>query len=490
MEIKSPLPSRQVNIEETDKNPKIEEAKKEEVVERTVSKPPKGLPISKGMGLGVVGFLIILAIIIGIFVFGRKKDEKTTGKATINYWGLWEEEAVLNGLIAKFEEKNPNIKVIYQKQNKENYRTRLESRLEKGDGPDIFRFHSSWVPMMSSRLENVPASVSRNLKLDEDFWDVYRRDLKKGNNYVGIPLMYDGLALFYNKDLLDAANKQVPKTWWGLSQLASELTVRSEDGKINVAGVAMGSTGNVDHWQDIIGLMLKQNGVALNQTDAITQKKIKDVIDFFRFFAMKNKWNIWSQDLPSSTQAFANGKVVFYFGPSWRIFEINQLNPQLNWAVAKVPQLPTIEGLDPEKVESGQVEAKLTDINWSSYWVEGVAKNSPNKAEAWKFLEFLASEEGLTDFYLAASQIREFGEIYPRKSLASKLADNKKLTVFVDGANSGVTGWPSSRTWDDGLNEELSKYIETAIGSGEWKEEVETALFSGISRVVNLYKIE
>jgi ABC-type glycerol-3-phosphate transport system substrate-binding protein len=166
------------------------------------------------------------------------------------------------------------------------------------------------------------------------------------------------------------------------------------------------------------------------------------------------------------------------------------LNPNLNWGTAKVPQLPTIEGLNPELVESGQTDAQLTDINWASYWAEGVYNKSPNKEEAWKFLEFLASAEGLADFYLAASQIREFGEIYPRKSMVNKLTDNKKLVAFLEMADKSVSGWPSSRTWDDGLNDELSKYFEASISQGDWNEEKETALFSGISRVVDLYKIK
>lgn len=73
--------------------------------------------------------------------------------------------------------------------------------------------------------------------------------------------------------------------------------------------------------------------------------------------------------------------------------------------------------------------------------------------------------------------------------MASKLMENKKLATFVETADKSVSGWPSSRTWDDGLNDELSKYLEAAINGGNWDEENEAALFAGISRVVDLYKI-
>jgi len=495
--IVSPLPPRQIKIEKTtvidDKKEVLTDEVKKRVDLPVEKKVKKGLPLGGKLNwLGIVGGFVLVALIgFGIFKLLSKSGGVGKKEVTLSYWGLWESDSVLNGLIAKFEEENPNIKINYQMQNKENYRTRLEAKLEKGDvdAPDIFRFHSSWLPMIINRLEAVPAITSRNLKMDEDFFKVYKDDLKVSGNYMGIPLMYDGLVLYYNKELLDAANKNIPKTWWGLSNTASELTVRDENGNINVAGVAMGTTSNVDHWQDIIGLMIKQNGVDLTKMDETNWTKIKGILDFYRFFGQKQKWNVWNEKLPNSTQAFAAGKVVFYFGPSWRMHEINQLNPNLSYGTAKVPQLATIADTDPQKVEDGLTEGRLTNISWGSYWVEGVWNQSNKKEAAWKFLEFMASEKTLADFYSTASLTRDFGEIYPRKSMASKLADNKKLVTFVENADTSVSGWPSSRTWDDGLNEELSDYIEVALNATSINEEVKANLISGISRVVEVYKI-
>ena len=496
-DIISPLPPRQINTEENTLTDDKEEVLTDEIKERVdlpvEKKVRKGLPLGGKLSwFGVVGGFIFVALIgFGIFKLVSGGGAGLKKEVILNYWGLWESDSVLNGLIAKFEEENPNIEINYQMQNKENYRTRLEAKLEKGgaDTPDIFRFHSSWLPMMADRLEAVPAISSRNLKMDEDFFKVYSSDLKQGGSYMGISLMYDGLVLYYNKELLDAANKNIPKTWWGLSNTATELTVRDESGNINVAGVAMGATSNVDHWQDIIGLMIKQNGVDLTKMDEANWTKIKGILDFYRFFGQKQKWDVWNEKLPNSTQLFAAGKLVFYFGPSWRMHEINQLSPNLNYGTAKLPQLATIADADPQKVEDGLTEGQLTNISWASYWVEGVWKQSSKKEAAWKFLEFMASEQNLADFYSTASLTRDFGEIYPRKSMASKLSDNKKLATFVENADTSVSGWPSSRTWDDGLNEELSDYFEAALNASSIDEEVRANLTSGISRVVEVYKI-
>lgn len=501
VDINSPLPSREVDLEPKveekiiDREPIVAKAEPETKTSKVSSaKKIKGLPLGGKMGIvGVVVAVVFIGLIIfiGSKLFSKKSPGGNKKEVHVSYWGLWEDDSIINGLIAKFEEENPNIKIDYKKQNKENYRTRLDAKLEKGgdDAPDIFRFHSSWLPMVSDRLEPVPGATSRNLKLDEDFFEVYSTDLKTNKGYMGIPLMYDGLVLYYNKDLLDAANKSVPRTWWGLSNTASELTVRDQQGNINVSGVAMGSAVNVDHWQDIIGLMMKQNGVDLTNLNKENMIKLRGILDFYRYFGQEQKWNVWSEKLPRSTQLFASGKLVFYFGPSWRMHEIDELNPKLNYGTAKVPQLATIEGADPEEVENGLTEGKLTNISWASYWVEGVWNKSQNKAEAWKFLEFLASNQGLSDFFTTASLTRGFGEIYPRKSMANKLADNQRLATFVDNADFAMSGWPASRTWDDGLNDELAKYFEATISTPVIDEEAELNLRTGISRVIEIYKI-
>jgi len=83
------------------------------------------------------------------------------------------------------------------------------------------------------------------------------------------------LALFYNKDLLEAAKIEVPNNWWALGEAAKQLTVKSAEGKVLVAGAALGlANANVDHWSDIVGLMMKQNQVDMTKNLDINQTKI------------------------------------------------------------------------------------------------------------------------------------------------------------------------------------------------------------------------
>lgn len=441
--------------------------------------------------IGVV-ILLILFLIFGVLIPNLNGSKNKP--VVLNYWGLWENPNVINGIIADFESKNPGIKINYKQNQKDDYRTRLAGRLSKPiteeDVPDIFRIHNTWIPMFRNNLAKVPVTTTTNLQLDTDFFSVYKQDLTENRSYLAIPLMYDGLGLFYNKDLISAAQVDLPKSWWNLENAANKLTVKDEVGNIKVAGVAMGLSDNIDHWSDILGVMMKQNGVDLLNIDSSTNnQKLQDVLLFYTLFATKDK--VWDITLPSSTQLFANGKLAFYFAPSWRVFDIEQINPNLKFEITTIPQLPTLANVPLNQVTS---DSDLTNIGWASYWVEGVNSKSPKQKEAWKFLEYLASKEGLEKMYTAQSQTRSFGEIYPRKSMIDQLLSNSRIKPFVSMADNSQSWYVSSNTFDSGVNDEMIKYFGDAINAialnSKPVNEVTPDLVKGINQLIQKYQLK
>jgi len=511
-DIKSPLPPRRFSSlydpedDKQDTQPPVVNMPREqdEVASATVINPEVQKPTNNSLPLAkpvdtkkilIIGGIVLLIIAIVFLVFkviipnlGGTKQENVT----LNYWGLWEEPSTIQGIIADYETKNPGVKINYVRNQKVNYRTRLKTRIEEGgaDSPDIFRYHSAWVPLFRTDLAKVPTDTAGRVGLDTDFFDAYKNTIKTNGSWQGIPLMYDGLSLFYNKDLIESAGVSLPKSWWDLEQSALKLTVRDVNGKITVSGAAMGLVDNVDHWSDIVGLMLKQGGVNPLLTDAESEKKLQDVLTYYSLF--KTKHQVWDEALPSSTELFANGKLAFYFAPSWRAFNIEEMKiPELKYEITTVPQLPTLKDVPPDQVNN---EANLTNIHWSTYWAEGVSSKSKNQKEAWKFLEFLSSKDNLEKMYTAASQIRSFGEIYPRKSMVDKMESNPMTRPFVKVANNADGWYMSSRTFDEGLNDEMSKYFADAINGLALKnltaEIVMPDLRNGINQMVQKYSLK
>jgi len=211
-------------------------------------------------------------------------------------------------------------------------------------------------------------------------------------------------------------------------------------------------------------------------------------VSFYTIFNLQDR--VWDSTLPNSTFAFASGKLAFYFGPSWRYFNIKEMNPGLNFGIAKVPQLPELGSSDWEAAEEGKVG--LTNINWGTFWVEGVSEKSPNKKAAWKFLEYLSSKEVMENLYSAQSQTRDFGGIYPVTTLAEKLKSNPALSPFVEQADSSKSWYLCSFTHDNGLNDGIIKYYQDAVNAildGADPSSVTETLNSGVGQILTRYKI-
>lgn len=443
------------------------------------SESPELEPLKKAQKLKKILIPIILALVAlvtGILavkvLLPRLQRVSLPGmpgkEAELVYWGLWESSSIMEQMIADFNQENPNIKVNYVQQSHKDYRERLQSALARGEGPDIFRFHNTWVPMLQEELDAVPASAYNASKFQETFFPVAAKDLRRGASFVGIPLEIDGLALFYNKRIFEAAGKSPPITWDELRKTAFDLTIRDESGRIKTAGVALGTTNNIDHWSDILGLMMLQNGVDLSSP---TDKPAADALLFYTIFARSDK--VWNNSLPSSTQAFASGNLAMYFGPSWRVLDFKAINPSLEFGVIPVPQLPN------------------SNITWASYWVEGVSKTSENKDAAWEFINYLSSKAALEKMYAAALAERPIGEPYSRMEMAPLLENDPFIGAFVKQASAAQSWYLASATHDNGINDGIIKYFEDAVNAVNQKQDPQDALTTaaqGTSQILGRYR--
>lgn len=405
---------------------------------------------------------------------GSEANSKNTTKtkANLTYWGLWEPDTMLAQIIADYQQAHPEVAITYAQKSPKDYRERLQSSLVSGEGPDIFRFHNTWAPMLKTELDTVPKGAI-NL---EEYFPVVARDLQVGTETVGIPLMFDSLALYYNTRLFKEAGKTVPASWSEVRKTALDMCVAETEtrecmpgAKISTAGIALGTTNNVDNFSDILGLMILQNNAdPAKPTDLLAE----DALKFYTLFSTVD--GVWDETLPASTYAFATEKVAMMLAPSWRVFDIKEINPDLKFQTAPAPQLPG------------------TNISWASYWVEGVSRRSKYSKEAWEFLQYLSSNEVLTKMYTAQSNTRLFGELYPKKSLAKELESDSVAGAFVKQGEIAKSWYLASRTFDNGINDRIIKYYEDAVNAvleGKMPTEALKPTASGISQILSQYGI-
>lgn len=429
------------------------------------------IPIIAG---AVVVFLVIFFGILTALNAGKGK-KAAPKTVSLTYWGLWEDKEVMDVLIKEYQRTNPNVQISYEKKSPQDYRQKLLTWIQKGQGPDIFRFHNTWIPEIQDIISPLPESVMATDEFTRSFYPIHTKDLQIGKGIYGMPLSIDAMVLLVNDDLLKKAGISTPPADWDeLISDASQVAVKTKEGELITAGIAAGTASNIEHFSEVFGLMLLLNGGDISKLDA---NEAAGALEAYRRFAEEPN-NVWSDLMPNSITAFSEGKVAMIFAPTWELYTIKATSPSMKITVLPVPAPP------------GSKQLSL-----ASYWVEGVSRVSANQEEAWKFLKFLSSKEGQTKMFEIQSSIRPFGSAYARKDLADLLIQDPVLGPVVKLASEDkLISLPLvSRTFDDGLNDEIVRYIENAIGASTqgvaYKEALITAQ-KGVDQVLQRYKIQ
>lgn len=423
------------------------------------------------IGGAIVFFILIFAVVLAVFLGKRNTTPTAPVPVTLTYWGLWEDASVMNGVIADYKKVAPNVTIKYELMPAKEYRQKLIQRGRNGVGPDIFRFHNTWLPEIQDVAAPIPKEVMSNAEFEKTFYPIHKKDLAIGADYYGIPLTLDGMVMVYNDNLFKKAGiTSPPSNWIGdLLDDVTKLTVQDKNGEIVTSGIAMGTASNIEHFAEVYGILLLQNGGTLETLD---KKEAVDALKVYREFGEKN---IWNDKMPNSVQAFAQQKVAIILVPSWQILGIKAMNPDIPLKVAPVPR-----GLDGKP------------LSLASYWVEGVSKFSKNQVEAWKFLKYMSQQDTQEKIFAAQTKIRQFGTAYSRVDLKSKIEQDPILGPIVQQSDYYQTLPIAGRTFDAGIDDENVAYLQNAINStttGVSYEEALKTAHDGIAQVLDRSKI-
>ncbi len=408
------------------------------------------------LAIGLVALVVIAFALFGLILPNFGKGSK---KVTLSYWGVLEDQAVMQPVISDFEKENPDIKVEYTKQDINSYQEKLTTRISQGTGPDIFSFQNNWYPKMSQFLTPLPSDVISKDTFNKSFYPVVKTDLIKNGGIYGIPLSIDTLSLFINTELFKQAGLSVPKNWNDFANDARDLTVKDKDGKIKTSGAALGAFDNVDHAADIVSMLILQDGVDLNNMVA-TKDRVGDALRFYSQFAQGDS-GVWNSTLDSSLLAFTKGNLAMYFGYYWDYFTIKIQAPALSFEVDRVPYLNS------------------QNQTIANYWAEGVSSKSKNQQEAFLFMKYLAKIQTQDKLYQLESKVRTYGE--PPATTSLNRLQGTPVAAFSDQAKNAQSSYLAGIPLDKNLSSALGSVINSML-AGTTPDSAADTLISDVSQ--------
>ncbi len=328
--------------------------------------------------IGTIIFVVVGLLLVFLRILpGRKSSNPPP--VTLTVWGMDDKE-VWQEIIKSFEKTYPNIIVRYLHIDEENYEDTLINRLAENTGPDVFMLKNSWILRHKDKIVPLPQSAFKFSvsTFKKTFVDIASEDLiDQDGTIYGIPLYIDSLALFYNKDIFNAAGiAEPPQNWEDVLTLTKRLTKISSAGDISRSAIAMGTSKNLAHAFEILSALILQNGdqiVRLNPNNSavVMDAPSKDALSFYTSFADRTKQNFtWSNLLPYSLDAFAEEKTAMVLGVFGDIPYLLKKNPHLNFGLSFFPQLKNAQ----------------TPLTFGEYSFLTVSKFSLNPQDAWNFI--------------------------------------------------------------------------------------------------------
>lgn len=351
---------------------------------------------------------LLFAIIAPLVLFSGCGSKDAGYKVNLEIWGLFDSSIVYDEIIVQYKKVNPYIGDIkFRKFTPETYKKDLLEALASGQGPDIFLIQNNWLPSFGTKLEPSPEIILSANDVEKSFVDVVSRDFIADGKVYAVPLSVDSLALYYNRDMFNAAAiTSPPKNWDEFNEAVRKLTKFDSSGNIIQSGAAFGSAYNVNRSTDVLNLLMLQKGVEMIDgvnmksklnvgvagSDGTVSRAGENALGYYTQFANPSSPSYtWNNKMHYSIDAFSAGNVAMMLNYSWQINSIKNKNGKLNFGIAPTPQL-----------------AENDPINYANYWGYGVAKNKnstvtiegqviqvPNQIrvhEAWQFLKFLTTK--------------------------------------------------------------------------------------------------
>lgn len=367
-----------------------------------------------------IAFLSLILILGTAVVFaGGGKDKGITLTVAVNRNPANEDFRALTEIAAEYSKANPGVTVEITQYPE--YEQVMKSKMAANDLPDLFSTHGWSVARYSEYLEPLQKQ-SWASKLSPAIKPVITDS--KGQIFV-LPFDVDSAGVAFNRDVLDKSgvDPYAIKTWDDFLA-ACEKVKKAGFICIDIGGAVQDdwTVGNFFDWVAPSFLITNESKNYRNalKDGSFDWNNWRPVAQLFADFRDKGYLNPdYLQGTWDNVQArLGKGELAFAFFGRYVITGAKEYGPDARYGFIPIPSL------------AGDTPSLATGENLTL----GVWKNSPHKAEALKFLDYLSSPAIVSR--LAQCNNNQTGLIGPGYAIST--ADLKESFDFIEG----VRGFP------------------------------------------------
>ena len=295
-----------------------------------------------------------------------------------------------------FNDLHPGIRVVETFVARDDLLRQYTMGALSGDLPDIGMVdnpdHASFSAM--GAFEDITDLVDAWGQKDKFFEGPMLSATYEGRIY-GLPNNSNCLALFYNRDMLEAAGLSVPTTWDELEAASAALTAG------DVYGLAISAVKNEEGTFQFMPWFVSADGSIDNLGGPGPVKAVTYLNGLIEQGYMSRDVINWTQG--DANQQFMNGKAAMQINGPWNVPNIERDAPDLNWGVALIPK-----------------DVKYASVLGGENF--GICANPTDREAAFAFLSWFHSEEVLADWCIDTGkfaprsdsiQLKEFWTVDP-----------------------------------------------------------------------------
>jgi multiple sugar transport system substrate-binding protein len=263
----------------------------------------------------------------------------------------------------------------------EEYSQKVSTAIAGGKGPDVLEL-AEHVPAFASKNQILPLDdylASSKLDLAATFGETTAKIFAYDDQQYAVPDRSGAMVLYYNKKMFDEAGVDYPTgdwTWDDLLAASQKLTIREGD-EVKQWGFA-----TISWWPYWMSFMYQNGGQVLDASGkpVINSPENVEAMQWYNDLAWKHKVSPTPRDFANygegvgPDQLFAQGKLAMEITGFWNIAAAN-----------------SVEGLDWDISPLWQGKQPATSAFFNGL---AISRTSEHPDEAWKVIEFMASEEG------------------------------------------------------------------------------------------------